>query len=327
MHGTHTPLFLASLWKWDDASTGGVAIVVPVERVELGQKRQRRGSSQGLGGHGEVPWRNWCGDRSHRKLQEAPAGRQSWGRPLGRRAGRWRCGACTRPLLWAGRGLTLKPRASVGCSLARTTLAELTGSLGSCKEKWSQALTSRSSGPYLAGEQADPTSGWQLTPTSTPTVDSSAWQAAQPLGSPAAGPLHWLAQLGGGVHMAHRAPSHPAPGQTGSGCHTSHSREESTEGKEKGTWPGDSRRSRSAVGHSAAREGPAVSKHTQLRRTNSTSVYSKGVGLPRPQLRGVGWSGGWIRGAQRVRRPGRGWGALSSRGRPSKAPGGQGFMC
>ena len=147
----------------------------------------------------------------------------------------------------------MKPRASVGCSLACTTLAELTGSLGSCKEKWSQALTSRSSGPYLAGEQADPTSGWQLTPTPTPTVGSSARQAAQPLGSPAAGPLHWLAQLGGGIRMAHRAPSHPAPSQAGSGCHTSHSREESTEGKEKGTWPGDSRRSRSAVGHSAGR--------------------------------------------------------------------------
>ena len=48
-----------------------------------------------------------------------------------------------------------------------------------------------------------------------------------------------------------------------------------------------------------------VSKHTELKRTSSTSVYSEGVGPPRPQLRGVGWSGGWIRGAQRQKaRPG-----------------------
>ena len=50
----------------------------------------------------------------------------------------------------------MKPRASVDHSLACMTLAELTGSLGSCREMWSQALTSGSSGPYLAGEHADP---------------------------------------------------------------------------------------------------------------------------------------------------------------------------
>lgn len=136
--------------------------------------------------------------------------------------------AHARPLLWVRQGLTVKPRASVGCSLVYTTLAELTGSWGSCREKWSQALMSRSSGPYLAGEQADPTSGRQPTPTSTRTVDSSAQQAARPLGRPAAGSLHWLAQLGGGIHTAQR----PLP--PGSGCNPSHSREESTEGKKEG---------------------------------------------------------------------------------------------
>lgn len=50
----------------------------------------------------------------------------------------------------------MKPRASVDRSLAFMTLAELTGSLGSCREMWSQALTSGSSGLYLAREHADP---------------------------------------------------------------------------------------------------------------------------------------------------------------------------
>lgn len=235
---------------------------MPVERVELGQKRQRRGLAKGFADTGR-PLEELVQGQEAPQTAGGPCREAGLGPTPGQEGRVVAMRAHARPLLWVRQGLTVKPRASVGCSLVYTTLAELTGSLGSCREKWSQALMSRSSGPYLAGEQADPTSGQQLTPTSTPTVDSSARQAARPLGRPAAGSLRWLAQLGGGVHMAQR----PLP--PGSGCNPSHSREETTEGKEKGTWPGDSRRSRPAAGHSAGRlRGRASGRQAHTTRAN-----------------------------------------------------------
>ena len=130
----------------------------------------------------------------------------------------------------------------------------------------------------------------QLTPQLSKQLDP--WGVRQ-WTPPLAGTARW-----GRSHSPQPPP--PAPGQAGSGCHPCHPGEESLARAQQTCQVSRRPRLQDSSGG-----GPAVSKHTELGRTSSTSVYSEGVGPPRLQLRGVGWSGGWIRGAQRQKaRPG-----------------------